>query len=150
MKVKDIMTKIPVYVTPEQDLNVVAKKMDENDIGAVPVVDNNDNLKIVGVVTDRDIVTRCVARQINPMMVRAGEIMSTPVVTIDEDDSIESVMHTMEKNMIRRVPVVDKEGKFTGIISQADIALKADYKTTADVVQSVSKPTEESSKVNKE
>ncbi len=149
MKVKDIMSKTPIFVTPEQDLNVVARKMDENKIGVIPVVENLDNLKVVGVVTDRDIVTRCVAQQINPMMVRAEEIMSTPVVTIGEDDSLEAVMRTMEENMIRRVPVVDKEGKFTGIISQADLALKADYKVTAGVVHSVSKPTEEPSKVNK-
>ncbi len=149
MKVKDIMSKTPIFVTPEQDLNVVARKMDENKIGVIPVVENLDNLKVVGVVTDRDIVTRCVAQQITPMMVRAEEIMSTPVVTIGEDDSLEAVMRTMEENMIRRVPVVDKEGKFTGIISQADLALKADYKVTAGVVHSVSKPTEEPSKVNK-
>ncbi len=149
MKVKDIMSKTPIYVTPEQDLNVIAKKMDENDIGFIPVVENMDTLRVVGVVTDRDIVTRCVAQQVNPMMVRASEIMSTPVVTIDEEDSVEDVARTMGKNMIRRIPVVDKQGKFTGIISQADIALKADHKTTADVVHSVSKPTEESSKVNK-
>ncbi len=149
MKVKDIMSKTPVYVTPEQDLNVVAKKMDENDIGAIPVVESRETLKIVGVVTDRDIVTRCVAQQVNPMMVRASEIMSTPVVTIDEEEDVEVAARTMEKNMIRRIPVVDKMGKFTGVVSQADIALKANDKTTAGVVHSVSKPTEESSKVNK-
>ncbi len=149
MKVRDIMSKTPVYVTPEQDLNVVAKKMDENDIGAIPVVESRETLKVVGVVTDRDIVTRCVAQQVNPMMVRASEIMSTPVVTIDEEEDLEVAARTMEKNMIRRIPVVDKLGKFTGVVSQADIALKANDKTTAGVVHSVSKPTEESSKVNK-
>ncbi len=149
MKVKDIMSKTPIYVTPDQDLNVVARKMDENDIGIIPVVESRDTLRVVGVVTDRDIVTRCVAQQVNPLMVRASEIMSTPVVTIDEEEDVEDVARMMGKNMIRRIPVVDKQGKFTGIVSQADIALKANDKTTAGVVQSVSKPTEESSKVNK-
>lgn len=149
MKVREIMTKSPVYVTPDADLNMVAKMMDEHKIGMIPVVDNKDNLKITGVVTDRDIVTRCVAQQINPMMVRASEVMSSPVVTVREDDDVKDAADVMRDNMIRRVLVVDNMDRICGVVAQADIALKASDKTTADVVQDISKPTKESSGVTK-
>lgn len=148
MKVKDLMSKKPAYSTPEDNLNKVAKQMAENNVGMIPIVDNKDNMTIVGVVTDRDIAVRCVAVGRNPAEMRAAEVMSKPVVTVREEDSAEDVARMMEKNMIRRIPVVDAQGKICGIVAQADIALKTSDKTTADVVQSVSKPTEKSSKVH--
>lgn len=149
MKVRDIMTKSPVFVTPDADLNQVAKLMDEHKIGMIPVVDNKDNLKVTGVVTDRDIVTRCVARQINPNLVHAAEIMSNPVVSVHEEDSVEDAADVMSDNMIRRVMVLDDMGRICGVVAQADIALKASDKTTSDVVEKISKPTQSSSGVNK-
>ena len=149
MKVRDIMSKTPVYVTPDTDLHVVAKMMDEHKIGMIPVVDNKDNLRVTGVVTDRDIVTRCVAQQMNPLMMRAGEIMSNPVVTVHEDDSIEEAADMMSDNMIRRALVVDGMGRISGILAQADLARNTSDKTTGEFVEKVSKPTESSSDVNR-
>lgn len=148
MKVKDLMTKRPAYTTPDDNLSKVAKLMAENNVGMIPVVDNKDNMSIVGVVTDRDIAVRCVAAGRNPQEMRASDVMSKPVVTVREEDNVEDVARMMQKNMVRRVPVVDAQGKICGIVAQADIALKASDKTTADVVQGVSRPTEGSSKVH--
>ena len=149
MKVREIMTKSPVFVTPDADLNEVAKLMDEHKIGMIPVVDNKDTLKVTGVVTDRDIVTRCVARQINPLMVQASEIMSNPVVSVREEDSIEDAADVMSDNLIRRVLVMDDMGRISGILAQADIALNAGDKITSDVVEKISRPTQSSSGANR-
>jgi CBS domain-containing protein len=147
MKVKDLMSKEPELATPDMNLTKIAKMMAEQNVGSIPVVQSRENLKVVGMVTDRDITTRAVAEGRDPLMVTAGEVMSTPVVTVKQDDDVKDVARLMEKNMVRRLPVVDEEGFVCGIVAQADIALKSNDKTTADVVQSISKPTEDSSKV---
>lgn len=147
MKARDLMTKDPAYATPDMELAKIARLMDDHKVGSIPVVENKNSLKLVGVVTDRDIVTRAVAQGMNPLQMKATDIMSSPVVTVKEDDDVQEVARLMEKNMIRRVPVVDANGNICGMVAQADIALKASDKTTADVVQSISKPTERSSQV---
>lgn len=147
MKVRDLMTEKPACATPDMDLSKVAKMMDDYKVGAIPVVENKDSLKVVGVVTDRDIATRAVAKGKNPLEMRAMEIMSTPVVTAKPEDDVKDVARMMEKHMIRRVPVIDESDQICGMIAQADIALKASDQMTANVVQSVSKPTQNSSKV---
>jgi CBS domain-containing protein len=141
MKVKDLMTKNPVCATMDMPLSKVAKIMVDENVGSVPVIENKDTNKVVGVVTDRDIAVRAVARDKNPLQMVAMEVMSADVVTAKEEDDIQDVARLMEKNQIRRIPVVDASGIVRGIVSQADIALKGSDKTTADVVQSVSKPT---------
>lgn len=147
MKVRELMTKKPACATPEMELDKVAKMMAEHNVGSIPIVDNKDNMKIVGVVTDRDIATRAVAAGKNPLQMTAREVMSTPVVTVSIEDDVQDVARIMEKNMVRRVPVLDMNGQVCGMVAQADIALKSSDKITADVVQSISKPTERSSKV---
>jgi CBS domain-containing protein len=140
MKIKDLMTKNPAIATPDMELSRVAKLMVEHNVGSIPVVENNMSMKIVGVVTDRDIATRAVAKGKNPVTMKASEVMSSPVITAGEEDDIKDVAKMMEKNQVRRVPVVDKMGKICGMVAQADIALKGSDKITADVVESVSKP----------
>lgn len=140
MKVKELMTKSPACATPDMVLSKVAKIMMDENVGSVPVVENKDGGKIVGMVTDRDIAVRAVARDKNPLMMSAGDIMSTDVITVNVDDDAQDVARMMEKHQIRRVPVLDENGEVCGIVAQADIALKSSDRTTADVVQSVSKP----------
>lgn len=148
MKVKDLMSKEPELATPDMNLTKIAKMMADQNVGSIPVVESRDRLKVVGMVTDRDITTRAVAEGKDPLLMTAKEVMSTPVVTVKQDDDIHDVARLMEKNMVRRVPVVDEEGFVCGMVAQADIALKSNDKTTADVVQSVSKPTDEPSNVD--
>ena len=138
-RARDVMTPGPACCTTTTTLDQVAKMMIQNDCGEIPVVDTND--RIIGVVTDRDIVCRVVADGKNPMAYTAETCMSQPVVTVDEDALLEEVIAAMEKHQIRRLPVVDARGVCTGIISQADIAWTGPKQEVADLVREVSRDT---------
>jgi CBS domain-containing protein len=139
MKVSDLMTKDPACCTPETGLREAARLMVEHDCGEIPVVDSKRTMRPVGVVTDRDIVVRCVAEGSNPLEVEAGDIMSNPVVTITPDMGLEDVADLMEEHQLRRVPVVDEAGAICGIVAQADIARHANPRELAEVVREVSR-----------
>jgi CBS domain-containing protein len=139
MKVSDLMTKDPACCTPETGLFEAARLMVEHDCGEIPVVDSKRTMRPVGVVTDRDIVVRCVAEGTNPLEVEAGDIMSNPVVTTTPDMSLEDVADLMEEHQLRRVPVVDEAGTICGIVAQADIARHAHSREVAEVVREVSR-----------
>jgi CBS domain-containing protein len=139
MKVNDLMTKDPACCTPETGLQEVARLMVENDCGEIPVVDGKRTMRPVGVVTDRDIVVRCVAEGSNPLDMEAGDVMSSPVVTVGPDTSVEDVGDLMEEHQLRRVPVVDEAGTICGIVAQADIARHAHPREVAEVVKEVSR-----------
>ncbi len=113
--------------------------MVEADCGEIPVTDASNRL--IGVITDRDIVCRVVAKGKNPTAVTAGECMTEPVVVVNEETSLADVISVMGENQIRRVPVVDATGCCCGIISQADVALCADKTETGEMVREVSKDT---------
>lgn len=136
LEAKDVMTPDPQCCTAEQTLNEVAKMMVECNCGEIPVIDNDR--KLVGVVTDRDIVCRVVAQGKNPSAVTAHEAMTTPVISVTLTHSLDAVMGRMEEHQIRRVPVVDAEGRCCGIIAQADVARKAQEQDTGELVRAVS------------
>ncbi len=140
MKVKDVMTADPTCCTAETNLQEVAKLMVDCDCGEIPVVDGNETRKPIGVVTDRDIVIRTVAKGQNPLDLTAADCMSEPCVTVKPDTSIEECGKILEANKIRRVPVVDADGRCCGIVAVADIALRASGTVTTDVVKEVSEP----------
>jgi len=139
MQVKDIMTKDPTCCTPDTNLQEVARLMVEHDCGEIPVVENKQSMKPVGVVTDRDICCRTVAEGKNPLGMTAGDCMSGPCVTVTPEMSVEDCCRVMEENQIRRVPVVDENGACCGIVAQADIAQHAPNQETAEVVKVVSR-----------
>ena len=134
---KEIMTPGPQCCSADTALNEVANLMVEADCGEIPVTDASNRL--IGVITDRDIVVRVVAKGKNPSTVKAGDCMTEPVVVVNEDTSLADVISVMEENQIRRVPVVDSTGCCCGIISQADVALCADKTETGEMVREVSK-----------
>ena len=136
--VSDIMTPDPKCCTPDADLHEVARLMCESDVGEIPVVESEDVPRLVGVITDRDIVCRTVAEGRNPLRLRARDCMTFPCFTVAPEDSVESCCEVLEKRRIRRVPVVDEGGFVRGIVSQADIALKTDAQKTAEVVSRIS------------
>lgn len=140
MKVKDIMTKNPACCTPGTSLLDVARLMKENDCGEIPVVESERSLRPVGVITDRDVVVRCLAAGVNPMSASAGDCMTTSPHTVKPDASIEECCRVMEDRQVRRVPVVDGSGKLVGMVSQADVARNASERDTAEVVREISKP----------
>lgn len=140
MNVKDVMTSEPACCTPDTSLVEVARMMVECDCGEIPVVSSQADRRPVGVVTDRDIVIRTIADNINPLERSAADCMSKPVVTVNADSDLSECCELMEANKIRRVPVVDADGRLIGIVAQADIALSAGRRATAELVKDVSQP----------
>ena len=111
MKVEEIMTTEPACCTPEMKLQDVARLMVDNDCGCVPVVDDLESRRPVGVVTDRDITCRTVAEGKNPLELTARDCMTEPCVTVDRDSSIDDCCEVLEENQLRRVAVVDRNGR---------------------------------------
>ncbi len=139
MQTKEIMTKDPACCTADATLQEVAKLMIDNDCGCIPVVDGKDTKKPLGMITDRDIVVRTVAAGKNPLDLTAGDAMSKSPIVAKHDSTVEECCNLMEQNKIRRIAVVDADGKCCGMVAQADIAMNAGDSTTAEVVQTVSK-----------
>ena len=113
------------------------------------VVEDEESMKLVGVVTDRDIVSRTVAEGRNPLEMTARDCMSSPVVTVTPETSVDDCCNTMEWNQVRRVPVVDGGG-CCGMVAQADIARQGSEHQTAEVVHDVSRPTGATSLVSQQ
>jgi CBS domain-containing protein len=147
MHVRDIMSTSVVCCSPETSLPEVARMMVDSDCGEIPVVSPSG--VPVGVVTDRDITCRTVAKDKNPLNMTAGDCMTTPCVTVTPETTLEDCCQALEKNLIRRVPVVDESGTCCGMVSQADIALHAPKSDTAGVVKKVSEPTRNASQVHR-
>lgn len=118
----EIMTENPETVTPDATLADVARKMRDLDVGIIPVVDNADDRRLKGVITDRDIATRAVAEG-KDGSVQVHECMTEQVRSVNKNDSIQDVMWVMRREKVRRVPVTDREGRLVGIIAQADLAV---------------------------
>lgn len=141
MTVKDIMTSDPACCSPATSLREAAQLMVDFDCGEIPVVDDFGSMIPVGVITDRDITCRVVAEGKNPQDLTVGDIMSTPIVSVTPENSVEECCKVLEDHQIRRVPVVDAGGKCIGIVSLADIALTAPKRDSAAVLQEVSTST---------
>ena len=146
MQVKELMTPNPACCTPEMSLRHVASMMVDCNCGEIPVVDSLHSMRPVGAITDRDITCRTVAKGLNPLTMTVAGCMSTPCVTIAADASVDECCRLMEDNLIRRLPVVDSDGRCCGIVSQADLATTVD-RVAAEVLRHVSQPTVESSLV---
>jgi CBS domain-containing protein len=121
MKIREIMTKDPACCTPDSTLQEVARMMRENDCGCIPVVNTHSEMKPVGTITDRDITIRTVADNHDPMNMKASDIMTKDIATVTPQMSLEECFDVMEDREIRRVLVVDEQGKCCGIVAQADI-----------------------------
>jgi len=139
MNVKDVMTASPECCSPDTGLQEVAQMMVDCDCGCIPFVDGNDSKMPVGMITDRDITCRVVAQGNNPLDLTARDAMTSTVVSVTPDTSLEDCLNLMEESQIRRIAVVDENGAICGIVSQADVALNADSSKTAEVVQEVSR-----------
>jgi CBS domain-containing protein len=134
---RDVMTPDPACCSPQTSLDQVAKMVALNNCGEIPVLDVTD--RPIGVVTDRDIVCRVVARRKNPMAYPAETCMSEGVVTVHADAPVKEVLAIMEENQVRRLPVVDDEGCCVGIIAQADVASVVRPGQIAELIRQVSR-----------
>lgn len=137
MRLNEVMTANPACCTRDTPLRQVAQMMIDNDCGLIPVVD--DQRKPLGVVTDRDIAVRAIAGGRDGSC-SAGDCMTTPVQTVAVDSSLADCCAAMESGQLRRVPVVDAQGRICGIVSQADVALNGRDQKIAEVVKQVSQP----------
>jgi CBS domain-containing protein len=140
MQVKEVMTANPACCTPETPLPEVARMMVDNDCGEIPVVENKQSKIPVGVVTDRDIVCRTIAKDKNPLDLTAADGMSKPIATVSPETSVEECCRIMQEKQIRRVPVVDANGAICGIVALADIALQSRSGVAGEVIKEVSEP----------
>ncbi|MGE5464560.1 MAG: CBS domain-containing protein [Syntrophothermus sp.] len=138
-KCSEVMTRNPVCARPEDTVASVARLMKENDIGPVPIVDNHNAKKLVGIVTDRDLAIHVVAEGRDPQTTQVSEVMTTDVITCRDDDDIETALDAMSTHQLRRIPVVDDGNMLLGIIAQADIATRMDEpEKTGEVVKDIS------------
>ncbi len=138
MKVKEIMTSRPTCCSPLTNLKEVAQMMLERDCGEIPVVENINDLKPIGVITDRDIVCRVLAIGKNPLEMTAGECMSKPCITVNSETEVEDCCRILKEGHIRRLPVVDEQGRCCGIVSQADFATHHLKVEIGDILEQVS------------
>jgi len=141
MKIQDVMTRDPSCVTPDSPARDAARIMKEEDVGIVPVVDDQSSRKLVGVITDRDLAIRIVAAE-RDGATRVGEVMSeSRLATCSPDEDIDEAMDTMATEQVRRIPIVDERGALVGIVSQADVVLKARDDDKAErTVEQISEP----------
>jgi CBS domain-containing protein len=125
MTVRELQTSNVKTVSPDTDLAVVAKLMWEGDCGAVPVI--TDDRKVIGMITDRDICIAAATRSKPPAEIRASEVISTNhgIHAVKPDDDVRIALRAMRKHRVRRLPVVDREQRLTGIVSINDMAINA-------------------------
>lgn len=134
--VSEVMNTRVVSISSHEQITKAAQLMSQHNIGSIPVVDNG---QIKGMLTDRDIVLRCVAQGKDPSHVKAGDIMTTGTVYITPHQSVDDAVRMMSYEQIRRLPVVE-DGKLAGIISLADLARMRDHTEVAQAICEISKP----------
>lgn len=133
--VKDAMTRKVESTKPTMNIVEAANIMKKHNIGLIPVVDAE---KLVGTVTDRDIVVRGVADKTDMTKVKVSDVMTNKVDICYEDQDIEEVTKRMKQKLIRRVVVVDRNDKLTGVISLGDLTAHTDEKTSGEVLRQIS------------
>ncbi len=133
--VKDAMTSDVKTATPSQSLTDAAKLMKQEDVGSVPVVDGP---RLIGMLTDRDIVVRGIADGSDPHAIKIGDIASRDVVTVRPDDDLDEALRLMALHQVRRLPVVE-DGHLVGVVATADVALEAKEKDVGHVVEEISR-----------
>ncbi len=133
--IKELMTVRPRTVKVGDSVVEAAKLMKGEDAGLAPIVDGS---RLVGVVTDRDIVVRVIAEGRDPNATKVEEVASQNLVTIDPQQGLDEALRLMAQHQVRRLPVVEEDGKLVGIVAQADVARHADAQRTGAVVEEIS------------
>jgi len=137
----EIMTTNPTCSVPTDSVQQVAQLMRAEDVGSVPVVENQSTKRLVGIVTDRDLVLKVLAPGLNCQSTTVQEVISRDLVTCHEYDDVDKAFQAMSNYQIRRIPVVNERNEIIGIIAQADIATRVEEpKKTAQVVEEISQP----------
>jgi CBS domain-containing protein len=134
--VKEVMTSDPCAIDADKPVSHAAKMMKEENVGLAPIVEGD---RLVGTLTDRDIVTRVIAEGKDPQTVSVREVASTNLVTVDPEQDLGEALRLMAGNQIRRLPVIERDGRLVGVVAQADVARQADDKQTGELVEKISK-----------
>jgi CBS domain-containing protein len=133
--IRDVMTANPASCEPSTTVVDAARVMAQEDVGPVPIVEGG---RVVGLVTDRDLVVRVLAEGRDPTSTTIGEIASADLVTVQPDSDLNEALNLMAQNQVRRLPVVEGD-QLVGIVAQADVARAADEEKTGEVVQDISR-----------
>jgi CBS domain-containing protein len=137
MQIQEIMTADVSYVRPDTPILEIARKMRDADIGSMPVVEDD---RLVGMVTDRDIVVRLVAEGGDIGTKTAREAMSPGILYCFADEGIEAVLDNMGDRQIRRLPVVNRDKRLVGVVSLGDLSLTGRNKAAGEALQEISQP----------
>ncbi len=138
-KCSDVMTPDPVACDPNEPIKRAAAVMKQHDVGAVPVVEAQGSKRLVGIVTDRDIVVTVVATDRNVDQATVRDAMTPNPAACRPEDDLEKALALMAERQVRRMPVVDASGRLTGIIAQADVATRMNRDDkTGELVEAIS------------
>ena len=133
--IRDVMTSNPRTIDADKSVAYAAKMMRDEDVGLAPIVEGD---KLIGMLTDRDIAIRVVAEGRDPGQVKVREVASKKVVTIDPQQDLDEALRIMAKHQVRRLAVVEEDGKLVGVVAQADVAREGDEKQTGKLVEEIS------------
>ena len=134
--VRELMSSNPCSIESDKSVAYAAKMMRDENVGLAPIVERD---RLVGTVTDRDIAIRVVAEGKDPESTKVKEIASTNLVTVDPQQDLDEALRLMAQHQVRRLPVVEEDGRLVGIVAQADVARRADDAKTGGLVEEISK-----------
>jgi CBS domain-containing protein len=135
--IRDAMTSNPCSIDVGQSVAYAAKMMRDEDVGIAPIVEGD---RLVGVLTDRDIAIRVVAEGRDPEGTKVEEVASRDgIVTVDPQQNLDEALRLMARHQVRRLPVVEEDGRLVGVLAQADVAQEAPDEKTGDLVEEISK-----------
>lgn len=138
-KCNEVMTKNPVCCLPNDLAKTAAELMKSGQIGSIPVIENEQTKKLVGIVTDRDLTLRIVAEGLDAKSTKVNAVMTRKVVTCHAEDDLQKALNAMAEHQLRRIPVVNANNEIIGIIAQADVATRVDQpQKTAEMVKEIS------------
>jgi CBS domain-containing protein len=135
-QIRELMTDNPFTIDAEKPVAYAAKMMRDEDVGLAPIVQGD---RLVGTLTDRDIAIRVVAEGRDPESTTVREVASTDLVTIDPEQSLDEALRLMAQHQVRRLPVVEEDGRLVGVLAQADVARHGEDRETGQVVEQISK-----------
>jgi CBS domain-containing protein len=135
-RIQEVMTSDPRSVSPDAPVADASRIMRDEDTGIVPIVEDG---KLIGTITDRDIVVRLIAESRDASSAIVRDIASTDLVTVDPQQDLDEALRLMAQHQVRRLPVVEEDGRLVGILSQADVAREAQDKQTGELVEEISK-----------
>ena len=139
MQNDEVMTKYPVCCLPTDSVAKAAELMKNGNFGSIPVIENEQTQKLVGIVTDRDLAMRIVAEGHDANATNVDAVMTYKVVSCFADDELQKTLDAMEEQKLRRIPIVDHDNRIVGIITQADVATRIDQpEKTAKMVKEIS------------